>query len=323
MIRVGILGAGGMGNAHARQYRKMPDVELTFFDPIQDKANAFCQRWNCGVAGSADEILSTCDVVDICLPTDLHHEWALKTIAEGKALFLEKPIARTLEEAAEIVEAAERASVPFMPGQVVRFFAEFSTGNRLVREGKVGTPAAARTRRGGPPPAGADRGWFMDHARSGGVLLDLAIHDFDWLRWTLGEVKHLYSRTVGAKTLQGADYGLTTLTFDNGAVGHVEATWMDPAGFRVTFEVAGSAGLISYDSRENAALRTTAGDIRATETPLHGLDDPYYLELRSFIDSIQTSTPPPVTGYDGFMAVSIAMAALESAQTDRVVAPTR
>src|SRR6478752_4687052 len=119
MIRVGILGAGGMGNAHARQYRKMPDVELAFFDPIGDKANAFCQRWNCGVATSAVEIVDTCDVVDVCLPTDLHHEWALKAIAAGRALFLEKPIARTLEQSHEIVDAAEKAGVPFMPGQVV------------------------------------------------------------------------------------------------------------------------------------------------------------------------------------------------------------
>jgi UDP-N-acetylglucosamine 3-dehydrogenase len=322
MIRVGILGAGGMGNVHARQYRKMPDVELAFFDPITDKANAFCQRWNCGVAGSAEELLKTCDVIDICLPTNLHHEWALKTIAAGRALFIEKPVARTIEQSAEVLEAADTAGVPFMPGQVVRFFAEFAMGNKLVRDGKVGTPAAARTRRGGPAPGG-DRAWFLDHTMSGGVLLDLAIHDFDWLRWTLGEVKHLYARTVGAKTMQGPDYGLTTLTFDSGAVAHVETTWMDPAGFRVTFEVAGSDGLVSYDSRENVGLRTTTQEIKANETPLSPLDDPYYKELRGFIDAVQNGTTPPVTGYDGFMAVSISMAALESAQTDRVVVPTR
>jgi predicted dehydrogenase len=322
MIRVGILGAGGMGNVHARQYRKMPDVELTFFDPLEDRAKAYSERWNVSPAPSAEAILDSCDVVDICLPTDMHLEFALKGIAAGRAVFLEKPMSRTLDEARQILEAADKAGVPFMPGQVVRFFPEFSAGNRLVKSGKVGKPAAARTRRGGGAPTGAG-GWFQDHSRSGGVLLDLGIHDFDWLRWTLGEVTHLYSRTVGAKTMQGPDYGLTTMTFDNGAVGHAEATWMDPGGFRVTFEVAGSDGLIEFDSRHNAAVRTTTPEVKAAETPLSGTDDPYYLELRSFLDAVCGGTPPPVSAYDGFMAVSIALAAIESAQTGQVVAPPR
>ncbi|PMZ00384.1 gfo/Idh/MocA family oxidoreductase, partial [Pseudomonas sp. FW306-02-F02-AB] len=82
------------------------------------------------------------------------------------------------------------------------------------------------------------------------------IHDFDWLRWTLGEVKSLYSRSVQARHGEGPDYCLTTLTFESGAIAHVESTWMDPSGFRTTFEVAGSAGLIQHDSRETSSLRT-------------------------------------------------------------------
>src|SRR5204863_4959008 len=143
-------------------------------------------------------------------------------------------------------DAAAKANVPLMPGQVVRFFAEYATGNRLVKEGKVGKPAAARTRRGGLAPMGS-HGWFQDYQRSGGVLLDLAVHDFDWLRWTLGEVKHLYSRSVGVATDGGPDYALTVLTFESGAVAHVESTWMDPSGFRTAFEVCGSEGMIQFD----------------------------------------------------------------------------
>lgn len=163
----------------------------------------------------------------------------------------------------------------------------------------------------------------MDHHRSGGVLIDLAIHDFDWLRWTLGEVKHLYSRSLGAKTMQGPDYALTTLTFESGAVAHVETTWMDPSGFRVTFEVAGSGGLIQYDSRDTSILQTHVGGKVAKESPVAPLDDPYYRELRGFLTAVSDGTPLPVTGYDGLMALSIALAALESAKTDRVVVPTR
>lgn len=322
MITVGILGAGGMGNVHARHYRRMPDVELFFYDPDQGQSSAFTERHQIGAAPSAEDLIARCDVVDLCLPTPLHLRMGLQAIAAGKALFVEKPISNSLEDAVRLVEAADRARVPLMPGQVVRFFPEFAAGRRLVNNGAVGDPAAARVRRGGGAPKGAD-GWFMDHSRSGGVLIDLGIHDFDWLRWTLGEVKHLYSRSVGAKTGHGPDYALTTLTFDSGCVAHAETTWMDPSGSRATYEVAGSKGLIQYDSRTTPTLRTHAGGKSINEAPLFGSDDPYYNELRGFLDAVTRNEAPPVTGHDGLMALSIALAARESAVSDRVVAPAR
>ncbi len=82
----------------------------------------------------------------------------------------------------------------------------------------------------------------MDHQRSGGVLVDLAIHDFDWLRWTFGEVVSVSSRSVASKSMKGPDYALTVLKHESGTVSHVETTWMDPAGFSTSFEVAGSYG---------------------------------------------------------------------------------
>jgi predicted dehydrogenase len=209
-----------------------------------------------------------------------------------------------------------------MPGQVVRYFADFATGHRLVKNGAVGTPAAARTRRGGLAPVGS-KGWFQDHHRSGGVLLDLAVHDFDWLRWTLGEVKHLYARSVGIQAGSGPDYALTTITFESGAVAHVEATWMDPGGFRTTFEIAGSKGLIEHDSRQNVALKTTIEGKSFADGAISATDDPYFLELSGFLKAVTDKTTPPITGEDGALAVGIALAAIESAKTGQVVVPER
>lgn len=322
MITVGILGAGGMGNVHARHYRRMKDVELFFFDPDQGQAETFTQRHQIGCAPSAEDLIARCDAIDLCLPTPLHLPMGLQAISAGKALLVEKPLAGSLEAGAKLVGAADKAGVPLMPGHVVRFFPEFASGRRMVKRGDIGTPAAARTRRGGGAPKG-NGGWFMDHSKSGGVLLDLATHDFDWLRWTLGEVKHLYSRSVGAKTGQGPDYALTTLTFDSGCVAHVESTWMDPSGSRATYEICGSAGMIQYDSRNTPTLRTHSGGKSMNEAPLFGSDDPYYNELRGFVDAVVNHETPPVTGHDGLMALSIALAARESALTDKVVAPAR
>jgi UDP-N-acetylglucosamine 3-dehydrogenase len=323
MFKVGILGAGGMGNAHARHYRNMADVDLTFFDPMADRAKTFEERHGCSASASPEALIAGCDVVDVCLPTDLHLEFGLRAIAAGKAVFMEKPITRTLAEARQLNEAAAKAGVPLMPGQVVRFFPEYAAAHKRVVSGAIGTPAAVRTRRGGGAPMSGAGNWFMDFERSGGVLLDLAIHDFDWLRWTFGEVKHLYARSVAAMTGGGPDYGLTTLTFDSGVIGHVEATWMDPSGFRTAFEVCGSEGMIEHDSRNTPPLRLHQPGKSIADNLLAPSDDPYSQELRGFLDAVRDGTEPPVSGYEGLMSLSIALAALESAKTGMVVVPER
>lgn len=320
MLTVGVLGAGGMGNVHARQFRKMDDVEIIFFDPDQTRSEAYVKTWSAMPADSVDDLISKADIVDVCLPSDMHTEFGLKAVAAGRATFVEKPIASTVTDGARLVAAADKAGVPFMVGQVVRFFPEYAAGNRLVKAGRVGNPAAARTRRGGGLPRGE---WFLDFKRSGGVLVDLAVHDFDWLRWTLGEVKSVYSRSVAAKSGGGPDYALTTLSFDSGAVAHVEATWMDPSGFRATYEVAGSEGLIEYDSRQVQTLRVATSGKTLTEAPLSAHDDPYYKQLSAFVSAVKTNTQVPVSGFDGLMALSIAEAAMTSALTDQVVQPAR
>ncbi|MFQ3588021.1 MAG: Gfo/Idh/MocA family oxidoreductase [Fimbriimonadaceae bacterium] len=336
-MRVGILGLGGMGSTHLRQYRQMPDVEILAFDPKEERRQ-MAAAGGAVACTSPEDLIGKADVVDVCVATDLHHAVGMEAVAAGKAVFMEKPIARTLEQAAELMDAADKARVPFTVGMVVRYFPEFARANAVVRSGSLGNPAAARTRRGGAAPRGS-QDWFMDHRRSGGVLVDLAIHDFDWLRWTLGEVKSLYARSVAAERGSGPDYALTTLTFDSGCVGHVEATWMDPAGFRVTFEVCGSDGMIQYDSRSTPTLRTNlaqpadaaANDPRAqstgrsggVESPLAAQDDPYYRELRAFLDAVRAGNPPPISPHDGAMALSIGLAALESARTGRAVTPAR
>ncbi len=323
MTRVGILGAGGMGNVHARQYRKMSDVELYFHDPLPEKSETYAKQWSAIPLESAEAVIAKCDVIDVCLPTDLHKEFGLRAMAAGRAVFIEKPMAGTMEDCRMLIGASEDAKVPFTVGHVARFFADFATGHRLVKQGKIGTPAAARTRRGGLAPMGS-KGWFQDYRRSGGVLLDLAVHDFDWLRWTLGEVTQVYSRSVGISSGSGPDYALTTLTFENGAIAHVEATWMDPGGFRTTFEIAGSEGLIQHDSRQNVALRTTVeGGKSFADGAISATDDPYYKQLRGFIDAVQTGSEVAVSGAEGAMAVSIALAAIESASTGRSITPER
>jgi predicted dehydrogenase len=267
------------------------------------------------------------DAIDICLPTDAHKTTALQVIAGGKHVMCEKPMGLDVAECAEMLEAAAKANVTLMPAQVVRYFPDFRHAHNLVEGGAVGKPLTARTRRGGKAPAGSD-GWFQDPDRSGGVLLDLAVHDFDWLRWTLGEVRRVTSRSVRLgrpEALVGkpGDYALTTLEFDSGAIAHVEATWLDPSGFRTTLEVCGDDGMIEFDSRNIGVIRRHNEENTQVENPVALGDDPYYRQGRAFVDTITGKIDAPVTALDGLMAVSIARAAMESAKTLMPVAPAR
>lgn len=325
-MHVGIVGTGGMGNVHARHYKNIAGVDGIYaFDRDADKLNAFCKHHGAKPAESPEHLLSLVGSVDICLPTHRHQEFVLQALAAGVPTLVEKPMARTVEDCRAMVEASEKAGVPLGVAHVVRFFPEHELAHRLVKEGKVGTPGAVRMRRGGRAPVGSDA-WFQDASLSGGVILDLAIHEFDWLRWTLGECTQVYARSVRlGKTVDAGpytgDYALCTLSFESGAVAHVEATWMDPSGFRATIEVSGSEGIIEFDSRQNPVLRTHTDSGSRSESQMAGTDDPYFKQLSRFIRAIQEGTPVPVDGREGLKAVAIAEAAIESAQTGRPVVP--
>lgn len=323
MLRVGVIGTGGMGGVHSNHYRRMPGVELIAFDSDAERLSAYCQRFEAIDATSIEELLDKCDVVDICLPTAFHHSVAMKAIAAGRPVLIEKPLCGSFRDCVALIDAAAKANVPLMPAQVVRFFPEFRRAHDFVKAGKVGRPAAVRTRRGGAAPK---RDWFLNLEQSGGVLLDVAVHDFDWLRWTFGAVTHVSARSVGIgrpKSLSPlvGDYALSILKFDSGTVAQVEATWLDPAGFRTTYEVCGSDGMIEWDSRDVHALQgaNSSGPIR--EAPLAPHDDPYFRQLDAFLTAVKDSVPPPVSAEDGAMAVAIAESAIESARFLRPVSP--
>jgi len=320
MRTVGIIGSGHMGTVHTTHYLRIPGVEVVVWDADPARLSAFCQKHGVLAASSHADLMSKADLVDVCLPTDLHLSTALEAIAAGRHVFVEKPICPTVADCRTLMSAADKAGVKLVPGHVVRYFKEFRTAHDLVVNGKVGKPAAARVRRGGKTPLGSD-GWFRDIHRSGGVLLDLAVHDFDWLNWTLGPVTSVYSRSVGVAGTSNVpgDYALTTLKFGSGAVAHTETTWMDPSGFRTSLEVCGSDGMIEFDSRNNQAVKTLTDGAVVYDNALHSTDDPFYQQLSTALAYCFDGGEPGVTALEGAQAVAIAEAALTSARTQKWV----
>ncbi len=324
--RVALIGAGTMGGTHARQWARVPGAELVgVLDPRTAAAEATgpaYKNWEALIAGARP------DIVDICTPTPTHRDYVERAAAAGLAVFVEKPLARTLADCDAVVDAVERSGVPFMAGHVLRWFPEYAAAKRLVDAGGVGTPAAVRTARlAGMPNTGHADNWYADSARSGGVVLDMILHDFDWLRWTFGPIARvfahgLYGRADCARRL---DYALVTLRFASGVVGHVTGSWAHPGGFRTTLEVAGDGGLIEHDSARSAPLTASlrgtgaGGGVAVPESPMAEGDDPYFLELAAFIGALERNEPPPVGVHDAREAARIALAALESIETGKVV----
>lgn len=324
MLKVGIVGAGTMGRTHAAAYTKLPNAQLVgFYDADQAFAGRVAPQFGAKVFESYDALLQQVDMVDICTPTPTHLELVLKAASAGKHILCEKPLGRTLEQCEQMIEATSKAGVTLMPAQVLRFFPEFKQARDLVLAGAVGKPAAIRTRRGGPYPR-AVNDWYADFEQSGGPILDMVIHDFDWLRWTFGEVERVFAKALTFKKLDHIDYALITLRLKSGAIAHVEANWADPGGFKVDFEIAGDAGMIAFDSRFAMPLTVAkqdagggGGGVAVPESPL--AEDPYTLEIQHFVDSVLAGQNPSISAEDGMKAVEIALAAIESARTGKVI----
>jgi UDP-N-acetylglucosamine 3-dehydrogenase len=333
MFRVALVGAGGMAGMHASCYTAIPNAELVgVMDIRPEAAQALADRHGARPFTDFDKMLTEThpDVVDVCCPTPWHVDYICAAAARAgelglRGLSTEKPMARTLADCQRMIAAAELADIPLFVAQVVRFFPEFALAKRQVDAGAVGKPAAIRTRRGGHMPR-AWNDWYGDFARSGGCVLDLIIHDFDWLRWTFGEVERVYARGLGASKLPGYDYALVTLRFRSGAIGHVEGTWNDPGGFKVTLEIAGDEGLLEYNFNQPTGIpfrsAVSGGDeqraaVAVPESPT-GMN-PYEAELQHFLDSLELGVPPSISPRDGMEAVRIALAALESIETGKPV----
>ena len=153
------------------------------------EADGLAKRYSVKVYPSLDAMLPDVDVVDICSPTHLHHEMALKATVASKHIVCEKPLAAYTEQAQEIVNACRKAGVQLLVAHVVRFFPEYALAHAAVRQGQIGKPGVIRLHRGSYRPKKPAGNWFLDEDKSGGILMDLMIHDYDYACWIAGEVE--------------------------------------------------------------------------------------------------------------------------------------
>jgi UDP-N-acetylglucosamine 3-dehydrogenase len=319
-MRVGLVGAGFMGGVHLDAYAGIPDVEVVgVADARIEAAVAGAEMVGARPYASYEDLVAAEDVevVDVCLPTAFHRDLAIRAAREGRHVILEKPIARTMEDAQQILDAFSGDGSRLFVGHVVRFFPEYVGIKQKIDAGDLGTIGVVRTSRRSPLLLGWND-WYADWRVSGGVLLDLVIHDFDYLRWTLGEVERLYARGMLGREYNRLDYVLVTLRFESGAIAHIEGHWGYPGPFNYSIEVAGSDALLTANSTEPGSLQLIGG--APDEVPdLVAKKSPYEKELEHFIHCIATGEEPIVQPQDACEALRIGLAATESVLTGEPV----
>ena len=322
-IRVGIIGAGNMGKAHALAYEQNGARCRLVAAADVDRSRAERFAGDFGIEPEADvaSLLARDDIdaVSVCTIEGTHRPIVESAAHAGKQILLEKPIAVRLEDADAMIRAVKSAGIKFMVCQSKRFDARCAQARQAIRDGKVGKVISLSARMQGVPSQ-QDR--IKDMALS--VMVFRGVHAFDMLRWMAGsEVVRVYSEAV-AGTLRARGYGsedttFTLLRFAAGAIGCIEVGSMcpptHPGKGQSTIHVIGTKGIITVDLggafyeivNEDSAAIIGAGRIWFRD------------EIAAFLECIESDSPPAVSGEEARAALVIALAAVESARTGRPV----
>jgi len=328
-INVGVIGAGRIGRVHAENLAyRIPGVKLVAIaDVIVDAAKKLAADLGVPTALKDHQAImqdKQIDAVVICSSTDTHAQMIEDAAAAGKHIFCEKPIALDLLKIDHALQAVDKAGVKLQVGFNRRFDPSFKRVRDLVATGELGAPHILRitSRDPAPPP--------ITYIKvSGGIFLDMAIHDFDMARYLMGsEVEEIYA--AGAVLVDpeigkagDVDTAVTTLYFANGALGVIDNSRKAVYGYDQRVEVFGSAGmaLVANKTPDNVTRSDAAGVHSAL--PLHFFveryTEAYVVEMQEFVQCIRENKTPSVTGVDGRIPVVMGYAAKKSCEEHRPV----
>ncbi|PID56803.1 inositol 2-dehydrogenase [candidate division KSB3 bacterium] len=330
-IRVGLVGLGRMGTMYAQHLAfAVPDAELAALATRRVHIARDLAR-QCDVAAIYTDPCQlfqqeSLDAVVIATPTATHKDFIMAAARAGKHIFCEKPIALTLEETDEALQAVREAGVVLQVGFMRRCDAGYAAAKQQIADGVIGEPVMYKGigRDPVPPP--------LDYARpeiSGGLLLDLGSHDFDLARWLMGSEVSRVCTEAGTlvfpdlKTIGDIDNAVVNLRFENGSIGNIDVSRNAVYGYDIRTEILGAEGClqIGYLRHTPLVVMTRTRGVSHDTVPffLERFSPAYKEQIRLFIRAICEGTAPLADGHDARKALEIGLAAIRSYKTGQPV----
>ncbi|GLV55956.1 oxidoreductase [Dictyobacter sp. S3.2.2.5] len=332
-LKIGVVGAGSMGMNHLRVLADFSAEQVCLVGVAETSEGALAYAMNrFHIAGYRDyrQMIDTThpDLVAVVVPTNLHFEVASYLVEGGINVLIEKPMTSTIEEAEALLRLARRSGALVAVGHIERFNPAISVLKQHIMAGDIGTIFHLHARRVGP---------FPPRIRDVGVVLDLATHDIDIMRYLTGsEVAHVYAETQRHIHTICEDLLLGVIRFTNDVIGMLDINWLTPTKIR-ELTVTGEKGMFlvnyltqdiyfyenDYTSTSWDALRSLTGVSEGTMTRLKvPKAEPLYLEYQDVIHAVQTKMSPTVTGEEGLATLKIVHQLLTTT-SERAAARTR
>jgi predicted dehydrogenase len=335
MLKVGIVGFGFMGRMHLRCWSRRqdsrvvavcdtnPDVRANTADRVGniEGASGRLEFEGIGFFSSLDEMLQSVelDAVSLTVPTHLHAEYAVSILSKGIHVLCEKPMALGVDDCDLMIEAAGRSGKQLQVGHCLRFWPEYAKAKEFVADGRYGKVVAATFQRLGSAPSWGQNDWFLDEARSGGVALDLHIHDTDFIQHLFGMPEAVSSQGVAQDGR--LRHIVTQYLYDDDKVVTAEGSWaMSPSfGFEMSFNLAFEKATVVYDLTRQPAFRVcpAQGEVFVPEV---ADGDGYMRQIAHFADVINGGKVDEViTAQQSRQSVKIVQAEKESIRTHHPV----
>ena len=342
-VKIGIIGFGFMGTTHFDIYRNNPKAEVVAIADVDvKKRQGDISSVVANISGGdnskpldlagiktyedAMELINdpNVEMIDICVPVNMHKKFSLAGIAAGKHVLCEKPLARNSADAAEIYAAADKSNKAFMVGMCVRFWPEYAHARNLINSGKIGKLVSASFRRLSPNIDGNSwQNWFMNAALSGGAIYDLHLHDTDYIRYLLGMPKAVTSFGIcGVRSDCGIDHVMTRYDFGDDTLVTAEGAWdaSRSTPFEMSFQIV----------CEKATLRFTEGgykvcwengNVEAISAAEEGLPTGWHKEIDYMLECIVKGVKPDayMGGADVTESIRIVEAEMKSVETKTTV----
>lgn len=323
MINILLVGAGFMGRVHAEAYRHIPQANLVGVVDVElERAMAICKRQSAEAYTNYEKALQELkvDAVDICLPTYMHYDFALKAADAKKHILCEKPIALNNSQASSMLSAAKRNGVRLMIGHVVRFMSEYQFLKNMLDEGQWGRPLCFTATRLSSMPDWAWRGWLAEVDYSGGTLLDLQIHDIDLANWIFGQPTEFFAQIQNSE--KGLGHVFSIITYKNGKA-LLEASHLMPNGYPLSYSyrLLTERACIELPTtrKEKPIVYVFKYKDRDFMVKEFSQSDPYVLELNHFINCLIKDKPFLISPEEAQLALDCAIHLTESVKANSPV----